>query len=190
MRGWVSALLLVPVIAATAACGAGSSGGRDDGADDTGSGSASAAARLEQQRDEVRAAARKLLVAAEKRLPGSTRNSVGRWEGCESAFPEGFRDFRYVGQARVDVDGGSSATSPYVEDLRPALEAAGFTVGQPERRSNGFTTLKGAKGQLTASFVHTGGAFVGLDIAGPCVEVPKGDRDAWLRKDEPSPELR
>jgi hypothetical protein len=91
----------------------------------------------------------------------------------------------------VDVGTTSTAREPYLDELRPALEQAGFTVGEVEEAANGFLSLRGTKGDVSAVFVHTGaGAFVGLNVAGPCVDVAEEDRDYWLRRDEPTPELR
>ena len=163
--------------------------GNDGGEDDVDTGDATA--RLEQQREDVRAAARSLLVAAEESLPGATTNSSGSYRGCESAFNDEFKNFRYVAQARIDVDPASDAAAPYVESLQPALEEVGFTVEDLEELPNGFVTLAGAKGELRAGFTHTGaGAFVGLTVSGPCIDVPEDERDDWLLKDEPSPEIR
>jgi len=149
---------------------------------------AEATQALERQRAEVREAARSLLVGAEKSLPGTTRNSTGGYRGCESAFSDEFRNFQYLAQARIDAPHASG--SAYLERLRPVLQDAGFTVEDVREESNGFTTLAAAKGDLSASFVHTGGAFVGLDVSGQCIEVPEGQRDTWLRKQEPEPEIR
>jgi type II secretory pathway pseudopilin PulG len=143
---------------------------------------------LEQQRSEVRQAARVLVLAAERSLPGTTRSSSSGYRGCESAFNEEFRNFHYLAQARIDTGPGSGAS--YLAKLRPVLEDAGFTVDAPREEPNGFTTMAAAKGDLSASFVHTGGAFVGLDVSGPCIDVPEGERDAWLHRDEPDPEIR
>jgi hypothetical protein len=143
---------------------------------------------LEQQRSDVRAAARALLVGAEKELSGTTRTSSGRFRGCESTFADEFRNFQYLAQARIDTGPGSGAS--YLEKLRPVLEDAGFTVEDLREEPNGFMTLAAGKGDLSASFVHTGGPFVGLDVSGPCIDVSEDQRGAWLRKDEPNPEIR
>jgi predicted small lipoprotein YifL len=143
---------------------------------------------LERQRTEVRATARELVLAAEKSLQATTHNSSSGFRGCESAFAEEFRNFQYLAQARIDTAPGSG--SSHLEKLRPVLEDAGFTVEDLREEPNGFTTLAGAKGDLSASFVHTGGPFVGLDVSGPCIDVPDDQRETWLRKDEPSPEIR
>jgi len=143
---------------------------------------------LEQQRTDVRDAARALLLGAEKELSATTRNSAGRFRGCESAFADEFRNFQYLAQARIDTGPGSGAS--YLEKLRPVLEDAGFTVEDVREEPNGFTTLAAGKGDLSASFVHTGGPFVGLDVSGQCVDVPEDQRETWLRKEEPDPEIR
>ncbi|MGH3308225.1 MAG: hypothetical protein ACRDOX_11105, partial [Nocardioides sp.] len=93
---------------------------------------------LDQQRSDVRAAARALLLGAEKELPGTTRTSSGRFRGCESAFSDEFRNFQYLAQARIDTGPGSGAS--YFEKLRPVLEEAGFTVEALREEPNGFLT--------------------------------------------------
>ena len=136
---------------------------------------------LEQQRTHVRDAARALLIGAERELPGTTSTSSGSYRGCESAFPEQFRNFRYLAQARIDTGPGSGAAS--LEKLRPVLEDAGFTVEDLREQPGGFTTLAAGRDDVSASFVHTGGPFIGLDVSGRCIDVPEGQREAWLRKD-------
>jgi hypothetical protein len=182
-----SAPVLV-LVAVLTACGLGSDG-NGGGGDDVDRDVANAA--LEKQRDDVRGAARDLLVAAEQALPGTTSTSSGGWRGCESTFVDEFKNYRYLAQARVDVGTTSTAREPYLEELRPALEQAGFAVGEVEEETNGFLSLRGTKGDVSAVFVHTGaGPFVGLNVAGPCVDVAEEDRDYWLRRAEPTPELR
>ena len=176
----IRTLLTLVLLAGLGACA--DAGGEDEvDADD-------ASAALEQQRSDVRRAARQLALAAEQALSATTRTSSSGYRGCESAFPEEFRDFQYLAQARIDTGPGSGTS--YLERLRPVLEDAGFTVEDLREEPNGFTTLAAARGDLSASFVHTGGPFVGLDVSGPCVEVPEDQRDAWLRRDEPQPEIR
>ena len=175
----IRTLLTLVLLVGLGACG-------DQGGDDEVNAEDSTAA-LEQQRIDVRETARGLLVAAEKALSGSTRNSSGGYRGCESTFNDEFRSFQYLAQARVDAPHGSAAS--YLQKLGPALEQTGFIVEEPREEPNGFTTLAAAKGDLSASFVHTGGPFVGLDVSGPCIDVPEDQRDTWLRKDEPTPGL-
>ena len=172
-------LLTLVLLAALGACGRG--GDDEVDADD-------ASRTLDHQRTEVRLAARELVIAAEKHLPGTTRNSSSGFRGCESSFPEQFRTFQYLAQARIDTGPGSATA--YLDRLRPVLEDAGFTVEDLREEANGFTTLAAGRGDLSASFVHTGGPFVGLDVSGRCVEVPEDQREAWLRTEEPNPEIR
>ena len=176
----IRTLLTVVLLAGLGAC---ADAGGDDEVD-----AEEASRALEQQRNDVRLAARELVLAAEKALSATTRNSSSGYRGCESAFPEEFRDFQYLAQVRIDTGPGSAAS--YLQSLRPVLEEAGFAVEDLREEPNGFTTLAAARGDLSASFVHTGGPFVGLDVSGRCVEVPEDQREAWLRKDEPNPEIR
>ena len=176
----IRTLLTMVLLVGLGACGL--AGGEDEvDAND-------ASQALEQQRIDVREATRALLIGAEKELSGTTRSSRGRFRGCESAFADEFRNFQYLAQARIDTGPGSGAS--YLEKLRPVLEDAGFAVEDVREEPNGFTTLAAGKGDLSAAFVHTGGPFVGLDVSGPCVDVPEDQRETWLRKDEPDPEIR
>jgi hypothetical protein len=144
---------------------------------------------LEQQRTDVRLVALQLANAAERRLQGTTRNSSSGFRGCESAFNEQFRTFQYRAQARIDTGSGPDSGSANLEKLRPVLEEAGFTVEELREEPNGFATLAADRGDLSASFVHTGGPFVGLDVFGPCIEVPEDQRERWFRTKEPNPEI-
>ena len=172
-------LVALALAAGLGACG--TAGGEDPVESDTGR-------MLEQQRTEVREATRTLLDGAEQTLSGRTRTSAGGFRGCESAFPEQFRSFQYLTQARIDAD-GTVAGVAYLQRLRPVLEDAGFTVEDLREEPNGFTTLVAVKDHLAAAFVHTGGPFVGLDVSGPCVDVPEDERDRWLRQEEPTPRI-
>jgi hypothetical protein len=174
----IRSLVTVVLMVGLGACGLPGGGHEVDG---------EAGRALERERTEVREAAGALIAGAEQALSGTTRNSSGGFRGCESAFPEGFRNFQYLAQARIDTGSGSGASR--LEELRPVLEDAGFAVEDLREEPNGFTTLVAGRGDLTASFVHTGGPFVGLDVSGPCVDVPEDERETWLRKEEPSPRI-
>ena len=176
----IRAVLTMALLVGLAACGL------ERGQDQVDTADTSKA--LDRQRADVREAARELVFAAEVELPATARNSTSGFRGCQSAFSEQFRSFQYLAQARIDTGPGSA--SALLERLRPVLVGAGFTIDDPQEEPNGFTTLAAAKGELSASLVHTGGPFVGLDVSGPCIEVPDGQREAWLRKEEPHPEIR
>ena len=173
-------LSVLVLLAGLGACGLGSGEDQVD-ADDP-------SQALDQQRTDVRLVAHELVLAAERRLQGRIRNSSSGFRGCESAFNEQFRNFHYLAQARIDTGPGSGG-SEHLEKLRPVLEDAGFTVRDLRQEPNGFTTLAADKGDLSASFVHTGGAFVGLDVSGPCIEVPEDQREKWSRTKEPDPRI-
>ena len=181
----IRALATAAVLGALAGCALAGCGpaGEEDGVDAT-----EANAALEQQRTDVRAVARVLLAGSEEALPGRTTAAAGGWRGCESASEDAYRSFRYLAQFRVDA--GPGAASPYLPRLAAGLEGAGLTPGHVRPGPGARTTLAGDGHGLTAAFSHTGGAFVGLDVYGPCVEVAEQDRDRWLRRREPSPDLR
>ena len=156
-----------------------------------------AATLLERQRTDVRAAARAMLQGAERRLGGTATHGTGAWRGCESAAVEEYRNFRYLAQGRVDVGPGAPKRSRAA--LRAVLEDAGFSAGEvgPGPGGRRSTRLVGTDGDLTAVFSSAGGSsggtrvgpVVGLDVYGPCIDVPEAERDAWLRRDEPTPDL-
>lgn len=165
--------------------------------DDEPTGSDHAATLLDRHRTDVRAAARAMLQGAERRLGGTATHGTGAWRGCESSAVEEYRNFRYLAQGRVDV--GPDAPERSLAALRAVLEDAGFTAGEVEPGPGGgrSTRLVGTDGDLTAVFSKTvdssGGAeigpVIGLDVYGPCVDVPEDEREAWLRRDEPTPDL-
>ena len=148
-----------------------------------------AAALLDRQRTDVRAAARAMLQGAERRLGGTAAQGAGAWRGCESAAVEEYRNFRYLAQGRVDV--GPGAPEQSLRPLRAVLEDGGFTAGEvgPGPGGGRSTRLVGTDGDLTAAFSSTGGPVIGLDVYGPCVDVPEDERDDWLRRGEPTPDL-
>jgi hypothetical protein len=152
-----------------------------------------AATLLDSQRTDVRAAARTMLKGAEQRLAGTATRGTGGWRGCESAAVEEYRNFRYLAQGRVEVGPGAPERS--LTALREVLEDAGFTAGEvgPGPGGGGSTSIVGTQRDLMAVFSSTGGAAVGpvigLDVYGPCIDVPEDERDAWLRRDEPTPAL-
>ena len=160
--------------------------------DDEPTGPDRAATLLDRQRTDVRAAARAMLQGAERRLGGTATHGSGAWRGCESAVEE-YRIVRYLAQGRVDVGPGAPERS--LAAMRAVLVTAGFTAGEvgPGPGGGRSTRLVGTDGDLTAVFSSTGGprigAVIGLDVYGPCIDVPEDERDAWLRRDEPTPDL-
>ena len=120
------------------------------------------------------------------RWPAGVRTATGHWEGCESVFPEGHRDFRYRASARIDA--GSAAARPYLDALAPALEAAGLSDAAPGERPGG-RTLGGTVGEVEVrlSELPGQGDYVLLDASGPCVDVPADQREEWEGRPDPAP---
>ncbi len=170
------------VLAGLLLLAAGLSGCGGGGGDDVDGSEATSA--LEGQRDEVRTVASELVRAAVAGLDGRPSATTGGYEGCESAFPEEYRTFRYRATARVDA--GRGATPPYLTGLGAVLTDAGFDEPTPGERPGG-STLTAVRDDLSATFseLPEQGAYVLLAVEGPCVEVPEDDRDAWQRRQDP-----
>jgi hypothetical protein len=146
-----------------------------------------ATATLEAQRADVRELVATLATGAAGALGGRVRTATGHWEGCDSVFPEGHRNFRYRASARIDA--GPAAARPYLDALGPALADAGLAGATPGERPGG-KTLAGSAGDVEVRFSELDqGAYVLLDASGPCVEVPKDERGDWESRLDPTPIL-
>ena len=147
---------------------------------------ADATATLEAQRADVRELVATLATGAATALAGRVSTAYGHWEGCESVFPEGHRDFHYRASARIDA--GPEAARPYLDLLEPALESAGVSVVAPGERPGG-RTLGGTVGEVEVrlSELPGQGDYVLLDASGPCVEVPADRREEWEGRADPAP---
>ena len=153
----VAALLLAAAVTAgETGCG----GGDDEVSDDH------AVPQLEQQRDDVRGLATDLTATL-----GETSEAWGRYEGCDSAFNDVYRTFRYLARLRLDA----APEHP----LDPILQAAGLTrddaASEPDK-------LRTTRGDLSASFwsLPAGGLLV--TVQGPCVDVPEDARADWTQR--------
>lgn len=176
----LAGLLLVAVVLS------GCRTGDDDVAGGGGDGDATAA--LEGQRDEVRQAAAELVTGAVAALGGTSSNTRGGFEGCESTFNDQYRTFQYRANGRVDA--GEGAARPFLDALASVLTGAGF--GEPVTGERpGGQTLSAERGDLSATFSELPGQgdYVLLTVEGPCVEVPEDDRDDWLVRQDPAPYL-
>ena len=149
----VAALLLVAAV--VTGCG----GGDDQVSDDR------AVASLEQQRDDVRGLATELTASL-----GPTSEAWGRYEGCDSAFNDVYRNFRYLAQLRVEADAGS---------LDQVLADADLTrddaASEPDK-------LRATRDVLSVSFwsLPAGGLLV--TVQGPCVDIPEDARAEWTKR--------
>ncbi|WP_193609267.1 hypothetical protein [Nocardioides lijunqiniae] len=182
LAGW---LLVAAVLTG---CGAGGDGVEDGGADRGVDGGADGGAALERQREDVRSAAAQLVTGAIGVLGGRSSHTGGGFDGCESAGPDEFRTFRYRASGRVDV--GPGAVRPYLDALAPVLTSAGFDEPVARERPGG-RSLQAERDGVSASFSELPGAgdYVLVNLQGPCVEVPEDERDAWLRRQDPTPYL-
>ena len=173
-----TALLAVAVLT-LAGCGG------EEGDDDVDS--ADATARLEKQRDDVRTATAELQQSAATALGGTVRSSTGQWRGCEAGGLEEYKNFRYLADARIDV---ADAARPYLDQLQAVFEETGFGGIEPGERPGG-RTLHGERQEVGASFseLPDQGDYVLLSVAGPCVDVPEDEREDWLTRDEPTPDI-
>jgi hypothetical protein len=176
--------VITTALVATAVLTLAGCGGKEDDVDP-----AEATAELEQQREDVRAATAELQQAAAATLGGAVRGSSGSWRGCESGGLEEYQNFRYEAGARIDV--GSGTARPYLDQLEQAFADAGFGSPEPGERPGG-RTLSAERGRVSAAFseLPDQGDYVLLSVSGPCIDVPEDDRDDWLVKDEPTPDIR
>ena len=133
------------------------------------------------------AATAELQKSAAKALGGTVTSSTGDWQGCEAGGLEDYKNFQYLADVRIDV---ATAARPYLDHLGAVFEEAGFGPVEPGERPGG-STLHGKRDDIGASFseLPDQGDYVLLNVGGPCVDVPEDERDDWLTKDEPEPEI-
>ena len=89
-------------------------------------------------------------------------------------------------QAHLDMvceADAAAATDPATDGVFPVV--ANGWVQAPG------TTLGAERDGVTVSFgeLPDQGDYVLLSVTGGCVDVPEDERDAWLTKDEPTPEI-
>lgn len=191
MRRQLAPVLALALAVVLTGCMFGSSGpGGDE--DSSSVSSAESTAALEQQRLDVRASAAELIGGTERALGGRRYHPTGTYRGCQSGGLEHYQNFRYTFGARVDAGPGAPAR-PYLDAVRSTLEQAGFTVTEdPDASAPGLVGLVGVNGDLSAVVAELPeqGDYVLLDVAGPCVDVPKADSDDWLRFSDEEPLTR
>jgi hypothetical protein len=153
-----AALLLVAAV--VTGCG----GGDDQVSDDR------AVASLEQQRDDVRGLATELTTAL-----GPASESWGRYEGCDSAFNDVYRNFRYLAQLRVDATDDAGDPSSLDQVLADADLTRDEAASEPDK-------LRATRDDLSVSFwsLPAGGLLV--TVQGPCVDVPEDARAEWTKR--------
>jgi len=147
----------------------------------------SAEAALEQQRTDIRDLARELQTATEQAVSGSTLTARGRWEGCDSAFNDVFRNFRYTATVRMD------AVAPGSGDLLAPLSGVAQEAGLTEEASDDPAKLRASREGLTVSFWQlpeaTPEGDLLISVYGECIDVAEDDREEWTKRRETDPEL-
>jgi hypothetical protein len=138
--------------------------------------------RLTEQRDGARDAMAVLMRELGRDLGGTVSDATGNFEGCASDFTDDTTSFRYL--ARTKVEAGAGAPARLVDAAPAALESAGFGSVEEGEVPEG-TAVTGTDGPLTGSVTERPGigAWVIVDVAGECVEVPEDERDDWLARD-------
>jgi hypothetical protein len=175
MRALVAAVLLFGMLG----CGADEKGGGDD---------MDAEAALNQQRAAVRGLAADLAPELAAALGGGRVTAHGDWRGCATAEIDGtYGSFQYAVQARLDVPG--SPPRPYLDALVIVLEEKGFAVTVAHGRTTGDLSAELDQLTVSAREYDDQAGFVIWGVSGPCVEVAEGERDAWMEKQEPAPDV-
>lgn len=155
----------------------------EDGGDDV-----DAAAALNEQRADVRRLASHLAPELAAGLGDGRNKAHGGWRGCVTAEIDGtYGSYQYAVQARLDVP--ASQPRPYLDALVPILEGEGFQVTVAETDKAGDLTAERDGLAVKAREYPDQDGFVTWGVSGPCVEVPKDQRDEWMDKQEPAPDV-
>lgn len=178
-RSGLPALVLLLVLPASG-CG---------GSDDVDSGTAEEA--LLDQRDAVAETARGLVATSHDVLGGRVLESQGGWEGCTGRFPEGYEDFRYTADVRLDARPGTAEN--VADDLRTIAEQSGYAV-EETGSADPDNPVRLTDGSVSASLMDVPDLGADGDVlirftAAPCVAVPKDDWQDWMSREDPGPDV-
>jgi hypothetical protein len=147
-----------------------------------------AAATLDEQRVAVRRLTHDLAPKLAAALGDGRVKAHGGWRGCVTAELDGtYGSYQYAVQARLDVP--ADQLRPYLEPLVPILEGEGFEVTVSRNGGAGDLTAEGDGLSVNAREYDDQDGFLIWGVSGPCVEVPKDQRDEWMDKQEPSPDV-
>ena len=159
------------------------------GSDDAAVGSSEE--ELLAQRDAVQETAQVLVRASQDVLGGEVVESQGDWEGCTSRFPEGYEDFRYTADVRLDARPGSAADVP--QALRTIAEQSGYAVEQ-SGAADPDEPVRVTDGPVSASLMDVpdlgaeGDVLIRLSVD-PCVAVPEDEWQDWMSREDPGPQI-
>ncbi|GAA4733146.1 hypothetical protein GCM10023350_15770 [Nocardioides endophyticus] len=159
------------------------------GSDDVDSGTAEEA--LLGQRDAVAETARGLVAISHDVLGSEVLESRGGWEGCTGRFPEGYEDFRYTADVRLEAAPGSG--EDVAEALRTIAEQSGYAVEEPGS-ADPDDPVRVTDGSVSASLMDVpdlgtvGDVLIRLS-ADPCVAVPEDEWQDWMSRKDPGPQI-
>jgi hypothetical protein len=158
------------------------------GADDEDGGDVDAAAALNEQRVAVRRLTSQLAPELAAALGDGRVKAHGGWRGCVTAEVDGtYGSYQYAVQARLDVP--ADQPRPYLDALVPILEGEGFQVSTvASDKASDLTATRDELSVKAREYPDQEG-FVTWGVSGPCVEVAKDQRDEWMDKKEPSPDV-
>jgi hypothetical protein len=167
--------------------GCAATSGKDSG-DEDGGGMDGAAAALTEQRVAVRKLTNQLAPGLAAGLGDGRVKAHGAWRGCVTAELDGtYGSFQYAVQARLDVPTGQPR--PYLEALEPVLNGEGFEVTVSRSGKIGDLSAERDELSVNAREYDDQDGFVIWGVSGACIEVPKDQRQEWMDKKEPSPDV-
>jgi hypothetical protein len=158
------------------------------GADDQEGGDMDAAVVLNEQRAAVRRLTSHLVPVLAAGLGEGRTKTHGSWRGCVTAELDGtYGSYQYAVQVRLDVP--ASQSRPYLEVLEPVLKGEGFEVTLTRSGKVGDLSAERDGLSVNAREYDDQAGFVNWSVSGPCIEVPKDQRDEWMDKQEASPDV-
>jgi hypothetical protein len=142
------------------------------------------------QRDAVEQTAQGLVAAGHEVLDGGVLESRGRWEGCHSRFPEGYEDFHYTADVRLEA--GSGAPDDLAADLREIADESGYAVEEVDPDPD--VPVRVTDGDVSASLADVPDLGAEGDVlirlaAEPCVRVPEEQWSDWMSRDDSGPQV-
>ncbi|WP_122816981.1 hypothetical protein [Nocardioides pantholopis] len=146
------------------------------------------------QRDQVDAELRELLAGVGTHLGQEVRTDSGLWLGCSMVLESGFRAARYTANIRLDVRTPRARVAP--ELVRIAREAGWVVEPGPRRRADAEEPkraewVRGRKSDLAADLADLAPGVEGHVLlrvtADTCLDVPSGQRETWILREEPGP---
>jgi len=142
------------------------------------------------QRDAVEQTAQGLVAATKDVLGGGVLASKGRWEGCHSRFPEGYEDFRYTADVRLEA--GPGTPEDLADDLREIADESGYAVEAADPDPD--VPVRVSDGHVSASLADVPDLGAEGDVlirlaAEPCVPVPEDQWSDWMSRDDSGPQV-